>query len=121
MLDLRLNSALSFCCAAARCFARAHYRRRLPSQDPRTVLREKKQFRNGMPKATPYKSYSVNNPDPRRQVFAFGDYQTLQPLDPRTPEEWNALAIPAELLKPGQTLQDFQVEAANHKYYWAYR
>lgn len=87
---------------------------------PRSPLVEKKnrtRYQNGYevkPKTPSFKPYTINNPGHARQkVFAFNSFTPLAPIKPLSPEVWNQLARDSGLLKSGQRLRDYQVEAAN--------
>ena len=84
---------------------------------PRIPLTARKLHQNGFlkqPKTPSYKPYALNNRGQvRRHAFAFSGYKKLEPMEPLPNEEWNALARANVLLKDGQSLRDFQIEAAN--------
>ena len=74
-------------------------------------------YQNGYevkPRTPSFKPYTVNNPGHARQkVFSFNGHKVLTRLDLLSKEEWNTLALRHGLLKEGQTLRDYQIEAAN--------
>ena len=74
-------------------------------------------YQNGYevkPRTPSFKPYTVNNSGHARQkVFSFKGHSVLSRLDPLSKEEWNALALLHGLLKEGQELRDYQIEAAN--------
>jgi len=85
--------------------------RSLPGQKPR------KTYRNGYetkPKTPSYTPYKLNNPGrPRQKAFAFSDFQKLSSMEALSLQRWNELAVSEGLLKDGQQLRDYQVEASN--------
>ena len=84
---------------------------------PRIPLTARKLHQNGFlkqPKTPSYKPYALNNRGQvQRHAFAFSGYKMLEPMESLSNEEWNTLARTNDLLKEGQSLRDFQIEAAN--------
>ena len=87
------------------------------SPGPRIPLTTRKLHQNGFlkqPKTPLYKPCALNNRGQlRKHAFTFSVYKALEPMDPFSNDEWNTLARANNLLKEGQSLRDFQIEAAN--------
>ncbi|KAF8178737.1 hypothetical protein BJ912DRAFT_983760 [Pholiota molesta] len=84
---------------------------------PLSAMKIRPRFQNGYEvksKTLSFTPYKVNNPGhPRQKAFAFGDFQSITAMDPLPSTEWNKLALDSGILKAGQVLRDYQVEAAN--------
>ncbi len=80
-------------------------------------MKIRRHFQNGYEvksKTLSFTPYKINNPGhSRRKAFAFGDFQPITAMNPIPAAEWNKLALDHGILKDGQVLRDYQVEAAN--------
>ncbi|KAF8196531.1 hypothetical protein BJ912DRAFT_955536, partial [Pholiota molesta] len=89
----------------------------LTPRAPLSAMKIRPRFQNGYEvksKTLSFTPYKINNPGhPRQKAFAFGDFQSITGMDPLSATEWNKLALDSGILKPGQVLRDYQVEAAN--------
>lgn len=86
-------------------------------QRPLASQKSRKIYRNGYeskPKTPSYTPYKLNNPGhPRQHAFAFSNFQKLPAMETISARRWNELAISEGVLKVGQHLRDYQVEASN--------
>jgi len=79
-----------------------------PQQKFKKNLHEKK------PKTPSYTPFKLNNPGhPRQKAFAFSDFNPLSSMENLSPQCWNELAHSGGILKEGQCLREYQVDAAN--------
>ncbi|KAJ6523317.1 hypothetical protein B0H19DRAFT_1215090 [Mycena capillaripes] len=66
------------------------------------------------PKATPYKSYALNNPGtPTQTAFDLSQKKSLNYTTALDPYEWNQVAVESNLLPAGVCVHAFQVEVCN--------
>ena len=84
----------------------------------RTPLGEKRRFQNGFetpgPKAPTQKPYTLASSGKSRQKpFEFPIAGPLKAMKALSEVKWNELALEYGLLKEGQKLRDYQVQAAN--------
>ena len=91
----------------------------VPSQTPAsTSPRKRKQYRSGfevLPSPPSYKPYQLSK-DGFKRARAFdivSDLPKVTAHRPLTSNEWQNLATAANIIPPGATLRDFQVQCAN--------
>ncbi|KAG5640122.1 hypothetical protein DXG03_001030, partial [Asterophora parasitica] len=83
---------------------------------PLADKKNRKSYQNGFetkPKTPSYKPYLNNPGHPRRNAFAFGNFEKLSPRKALDSQEWNTRAIESGGLRAGQELREFQIESAN--------